>query len=789
MWSWTVTDQLGSNGVAATPGYVDPTAEDGVEFLHGMAEVPSGAGGMTECLFIVPTDAPGLDVDQEPYLSMLPRTAYFMGTPAQDDDFETGYWAVVTIEYDDDALAAAIGDEWEEREPFLTPRVWGDPDGPAAGSANALTPTWYAEPLSHVIVDTEHNTVSFRVDGFHPRLASDNPSYPYFALFSPKAGAPVAVSSYWPSSVKYGRWFYTDADPVIVTYLNARGTEPIRANSIEVWIDGQLWAAQGGNWTDKARGSGSLTVTQANEDATIYEVVYRHSYRGEDWLTPGWHTLDVRYEDTDGLGDKMMLPEDAPGAKFYVDMTPPVVRFKSGFVGNPLFRNVAGYVGNHAVSRSDMLTVDLFDGESGVFVRPDHPEWAWDWDCTDNLPPDPRHTMNPDSGPSGSYPTHPDSVGCWTEVDYGIKYDLWLVEHGCMECGDDEDDQADIDEIEERLLLHQGTADELVDYLCPPLSSVTSYDDSTSADADDVYDPTDTLSVGLPIVGGGLIEDGDILEVTLYSMKSIEMYNDSTYTYWSLDTLWVGDDYVLVWGDHYIDQQSQEMHIYHHGIIDYARNVGSDYVEQRFIVDMTPPTATIVSPADGYAPPGRAFTLEVALDDAKSGVGGEGTVLLLDGDGETVAELTPEDGLYTAHLEDGLDFGTYSIKVNATDGVGNRLNTSLPLMAMNRTLTLEDAYIFPNPYNPNEGYDARIHLLLGRDANVTVKVYDFAGEYVTTLAANERMAAGENTDIIWSGQAADGTPLANGAYMIRAEAKDGSTTKGATIKAVIWRED
>ena len=94
---------------------------------------------------------------------------------------------------------------------------------------------------------------------------------------------------------------------------------------------------------------------------------------------------------------------------------------------------------------------------------------------------------------------------CYIPIDWGMKYDLWRV--------DGEDEQADIDEFEERELLHQGTADELLPYIQRMRGSV-------KIDGLAGYDPTqDELLVRLPIVGGGRITDKDILEVTVYSDK------------------------------------------------------------------------------------------------------------------------------------------------------------------------------------------------------------------------------------------------------------------------------
>jgi len=665
------------------------------------------------------------------------------------------------------------------REPFLTVKVWGRHSG---GGGDYM---WHSSPISDVSVDVDANQVSFRVDSFDADDSGDEgaASHPYFAIFAPSATAPVTVSSFTPGSVRYGRWNYTDADPVIVAYLNCPGPATVRCQSIELWIDDVLWAATGGSWNYDARGSGVFEYTKANESGTIYQIAYRHSYRMEDWLTPGWHSLNIVYEDDTDQGNWYELPAEAAGARFFVDATAPQVSFHGGFVSSPVLRNVSGYMSPAATQ--NMLKVQLYDAESGIFMRPDHPEWVWDANCLDNLPPDPRHGMWQDDAIQwwGEYPHDPDSSGCWAAVDYGFKYDLWLVEHGRTE-----DEQGDIDEIEERLLLHSGTADEVIPYCNPPLYMHSQTD--TTKIPTNFYTPGDTLTVGLPVMGGGLIKDKDILEVVIYSTKTIEANDDSLYVGARIDTVTIGGQQILLYADAYMDWQSQEMHVYNYGLVDYARNMGSKYVEQRFVVDMSGPTARLVS----LPPvPGEAAMICVAVEDKGAGIATSGqsapAIQLIGPDGQPVEDVEfaydSGSGQWCADVAAGLDFGHYAVSVTAADLAGNHAILSLPLVAQQATLTVTDAYITPNPVNPNSGA-AVILLTLGRDAQVTAKVYDFAGDYVTTIASRPYPAG--VVSIPWDGTA-NGAELGNGAYMIRVEAEDGNSKKGSTIKAVIWREE
>ena len=48
--------------------------------------------------------------------------------------------------------------------------------------------------------------------------------------------------------------------------------------------------------------------------------------------------------------------------------------------------------------------------------------------------------------------------------------------------------------------------------------------------------------------------------------------------------------------------------------------------------------------------------------------------------------------------------------------------------------------------------------------------------------------AGHWTNVTWAGEASDGTPLSNGAYICRIAATDGVKTVDQSLKLVIWRE-
>ena len=201
---------------------------------------------------------------------------------------------------------------------------------------------------------------------------------------------------------------------------------------------------------------------------------------------------------------------------------------------------------------------------------------------------------------------------------------------------------------------------------------------------------------------------------------------------------------------------------------------------------MTGPVVDLISPVGGSAVPGRAFSFEVGLSDAGAGVE-SAEAELIDPLGEVivVTDLVVTTESITGTVEAGLSMGTHIMKVTATDRAGNVTVADVRIVIESSVLGLSDTYIYPNPFNPDD-VEGKVHFQLSRHAAVTIKVYDFAGDYVTTLPRQFYDQPG-SYEIAWAGQAA-GTDLANGAYLIRIEAHDGSATKGATVKAVIWRE-
>jgi hypothetical protein len=583
---------------------------------------------------------------------------------------------------------------------------------------------WDGYGISGVTVDTEANTISFSIDNLTKASAygpETNSHGNIFQVFVPKSSAPIYVYSFTPRSEYVAN--YTDADPTIKAYLNDITGMGINTSSVCVKIDDMLVAdfsmGEGCPWV---WGNGSASLVQANAQGTVYELTYSHSTATSDWLTEGEHVLTISYT-ISGSGELASLD-----TIFWVDLTPPTMAFHGGWVDNPLLRNIHGYV----AGEDEMITVRMTDRGSGILVRELRQD---DW--------------------------------------YGIRYDLWLVHL--------EDDQGDIDEFEERVLLHTGTPSELETYIQRQRGEEI-------LDGLAGYNPaTDELLVRMPIMGGGMIQDGDILEVVVYSDKHLD---DDGPGFGCEDIeIGIGGDTFTISGNCWFDSQSQERWMYIWGIFDQVYNEAA-YIEQRFIVDMSSPICTFNLPGATVDPSGPMLIDVSVVDDGAGLASGSVSVVVTDPDGKVVEDIewtTTETGI-KGEIEGPLETGEYVIMVEGADRLGHMCSATKTVRVEAAVLTLTEAYGYPNPYNPTDGEgDMKFHFTLSRASDVTIKVYDFAGEYVTTLASNESKDAGD-VEIGWGGTTSEGTKLANGAYIVRVVATDGQRTEQANLKVVIWRD-
>jgi len=740
---YQVTNNRGTNGTVGVDGN-GAKAADGYPTDAFAIRVPAGAidAGKRYGLLVKRTDMPNTPEWQADQIQGVGATAYQIGLfgshfSSAFANLNQGYEADVWLRY---------GNEVDE-------------DGLSVGS---FGDGWQITNITNVVVDTTANVIKFRLK------ALGNGSCPVTIGLTSTKQSPyqVMVSPNWNG--------WTDQDPIIRGIIDLRGNN--LGDLIELKIDGALvfstaGSSSGGDWWFKYPGSYFQynrldydTNGDLNKGKIAWE--YQHTCTNNDALPTGPHTVEISVELANDEENYMV---SSGTHEFKVDSKAPYIEFHGGFVGNPRLRFAAGYID----LADSILTVKMWDKESGLLFREDRID-----DFEDAGYGDQCAELDQDGLCDMYYSIM--GVSCDEDDlisarDRSFKYDVWVIDD-CGSCGNA--DQQDIDEMEERTLLYTGTADALAPYVTPSL---------------DTYTPGDTLNVPLAVLTGGhRVKDGAVIEITLYSEKMI-MPGEPTVDGNIQDFL----DALRAAGLNFkFDANGQEYVVYLRGPQDCVFNVGSRFTEQRFIVDGTPPGMV---PTDGRVvcggdptesiPQAAGYTFRALFDDDGSGVDPSDVTVEVSGpDGFSSETKITEAGVevtFSASEGDLMPTGLYTVVVSGTDRLGNAFASVCSFRMGSETLGLSNARVYPNPFNPGNG-DASIAFTLPKAATVTVRIYDWSGNYVAQVA-QDALPAGSHV-LKWGGQSNDGTALGNGVYLVRIVADDGTRQERSVVKVALWNE-
>ncbi len=183
--------------------------------------------------------------------------------------------------------------------------------------------------------------------------------------------------------------------------------------------------------------------------------------------------------------------------------------------------------------------------------------------------------------------------------------------------------------------------------------------------------------------------------------------------------------------------------------------------------------------------------IEIKVADDRSGIDWstlkfyEDSLLICDGleCTDDVVSIDTDQGV----IEYTPDAGRLYIQIHLWDYAGNMMVKTFYTEA--EVLVLTKPHNYPNPFDPRE---EATHIVLGinKTSNVTVKIYDFAGEYVRTVGQPNHVASLSNDELIWDGTTDDGTKVANGTYLCYIKARDNNgSTKTAVIKITVIKQD
>jgi hypothetical protein len=218
------------------------------------------------------------------------------------------------------------------------------------------------------------------------------------------------------------------------------------------------------------------------------------------------------------------------------------------------------------------------------------------------------------------------------------------------------------------------------------------------------------------------------------------------------------------------------------GPADLTGNYLPQYAKCSFVVDAVAPSISVGSTS--------LRPIKICISDSKSGVDWstlefyEDTLLICEGLGCVMDSLVSLDTA-EACIEYTPSAGRRLVEIRVRDYAGNLAIYSF--YSEELELSFKDPHNYPNPFDPRE---VSTHIVLGlsKSAYVTVKIYDFAGEYVTTL--QQDAYRGPTYEAPWNGTTEDGTKVANGTYLCHIKARDDKgAVKTAVIKITVKKED
>ncbi|RLE15192.1 hypothetical protein DRI96_00280, partial [Candidatus Aerophobetes bacterium] len=123
---------------------------------------------------------------------------------------------------------------------------------------------------------------------------------------------------------------------------------------------------------------------------------------------------------------------------------------------------------------------------------------------------------------------------------------------------------------------------------------------------------------------------------------------------------------------------------------------------------------------------------------------------------------------------------TYSFVTSTGKDNFRIVATTEKLSPLSKDLTLTEVYTYPNPANNV----ANIHFSLGKDANVTIRIYTISGELVKTFVENKSYPAGSYTEV-WQLDNEKGERIARGVYILLIKATGSSKTLIKTAKVAV----
>ncbi|MCK5832885.1 type IX secretion system sortase PorU [bacterium] len=155
-----------------------------------------------------------------------------------------------------------------------------------------------------------------------------------------------------------------------------------------------------------------------------------------------------------------------------------------------------------------------------------------------------------------------------------------------------------------------------------------------------------------------------------------------------------------------------------------------------------------------------------------SGAAGHALTMTLDGNESNALDLSQyfeyrldsyQVGEAHIPLED-LSFGKHTVRVKAWDNIGNSGEAEMSFEVADCEIIISNPLAYPNPFRS----DTELTFNIGVYADITINIYTLTGRPVRKLESSVYPAFAM---VHWDGKDSRGTPVANGAYLVKIEAR------------------
>ena len=277
------------------------------------------------------------------------------------------------------------------------------------------------------------------------------------------------------------------------------------------------------------------------------------------------------------------------------------------------------------------------------------------------------------------------------------------------------------------------------------------------------------LAIALPIPQPGTVVDFPHLRPTLQGLQSKGLEGAEN-----------AEHIVLFWWDSQGGGWIPLDTITHQ--FDTLEAVGIQSGSYALLTEQDPPIIRSIRPGHGDEVPLNRFLVEAEIADEGSGVDS----VQLRVDNEPVQFHFERDIGRLTYVPSDLNAGKHTLELTATDRANNLMRHHQSFVTRDIFEFAEAATVYPNPAS----HEVNLRFNLTKSADVTLKIYDIAGQLVHTV--NWQDVTGNvngtgNEKFVWKCENQAGETVANGVYIYILEATRGEQTVSRIGKFAVVR--